>query len=583
MQAHSASRSRSGRESHTLLSIDTALTTSADRDGGSLPPPGHITPVVVVGGGPVGLATAIELSFHGVASIVIEPRAAVSWLRPRAKTTSARTMEHFRRWGIADAVRERAPLPQAWSDEVIFCTTLLGREVTRFHHCFGLHLFHDDVVSEGGQQAPQPLIELVMRGTVAALPNARLVTGWIVTSLNQDDDGVVAGVEDGLGNTGAVRASYAVGCDGSRSMVREAIGSRLDGGADERPNFNIVFRSQTLASHVPHGKAVHYWVLNPKQPGVVGRLDLVDTWWCIAVGVDAERGAADPDGVVRNLIGDEQPQIPIEILATDPWRARMALADSYGKGRIYLAGDAAHQNPPWGGHGFNTGIGDAVNIGWKLAAVLNGWAPASLLRTYERERRPVAADTIAAASKNMATLAAELADPRLMGSDSEFAAAHAPVAEAVQRMKDSEFHSLNLVLGTSYASSPIVAAEPPECDDTASDSDAYRPSAAPGQRLPHTWLSPGRSLYDLLGRGYSLVGHLDAPGGPPIIEAARRLGIPLTPVELPSGDAQRYFGAPLVLVRPDQHVAWRGTETADAAKLLLRITGLPAAQGPGLA
>jgi 2-polyprenyl-6-methoxyphenol hydroxylase-like FAD-dependent oxidoreductase len=547
--------------------------TSVDRHGGSLPPPGHVTPVLIVGGGPVGLATAIELSFHGVASIVIEPRVSVSWLRPRAKTTSARTMEHFRRWGIADVVRKRAPLPQAWSDEVVFCTTLLGREVTRFQRCLGLDLRHHDLVAEGGQQAPQPLIELVMRETVAGTPNVRLVTGWTVTSLKQDDGGVVAGLEDGLGNIATFRAAYVVGCDGGRSMVREAIGSRLDGSVDERPNFNITFRSETLASRVQHGKAVHYWVLNPKQPGVVGRLDLVDTWWCIAVGVDGERGAADPDGLVHNLIGDAQSQVPIEVLATDPWRARMALADSYGKGRVFLAGDAAHQNPPWGGHGFNTGVGDAVNIGWKLAAVLNGWAPSSSLRTYELERRPVAADTIAVASNNMVTLAPELADPRLIGSEAEFAAARAQVADVVQRTKDSEFHSLNLVLGTSYASSPIVAAEPPDGQHSPANVADYRPSAAPGHRLPHKWLSSERSLYDLLGPEFSLVGDPHAPGWAPIIEAAVRLGIPLTPVELPSGDAQRFFEAPLVLVRPDQHVAWRGSETAEAEKLLLRVTG----------
>ncbi|MBV9323045.1 MAG: FAD-dependent monooxygenase [Chloroflexi bacterium] len=269
------------------------------------------------------------------------------------------------------------------------------------------------------------------------------------------------------------------------------------------------------------------------------------------------------------------PLVPIEILATDPWRAKMALSNTFGKGRIFLAGDAAHQNPPWGGHGFNTGVGDAVNIGWKLAAVLNGWAPTSLLATYEVERRPVAVETIAVATQNMATLAPELADPRLMGSDDKFAAARHQVAEVVQRTKASEFHSLNLVLGTTYRSSPIVVAGASARQETPDNLGDYHPSATPGARLPHTWLSPQKSLYDLLGREFSLVGDPHAAGWTPMLEAASELSIPLTPVELRSELARQLFEVPLVLVRPDQHVAWRGTAPDDAREVLLRVTGHP--------
>jgi 2-polyprenyl-6-methoxyphenol hydroxylase-like FAD-dependent oxidoreductase len=533
------------------------------------PPPGN-APVLIVGGGPVGLATALELAHHGVASIVVETRPAVSWLRPRAKTTSARTMEHFRRWGIAAAVREKAPLPQSWSHEAVFCTTLLGPEVTRFDRCFGLDLFEDDLVAEGGQQVPQPVIEQVMREALAASPSAHLASGWTVTSVEQYGDGVVAGVSDGAGGTREIRASYVVGCDGARSVVRDAIGAKYHGSDDGRPNFNMVFRAPGLGALIPHGDAVHYWVLNPERPGVIGKMDLADMWWCIAVGVDAERGAADPVGLVRALIGDQRATVPIEIVATDPWRARMQLADSFGQGRAFLAGDAAHLNPPWGGHGFNTGIGDAVNIGWKLAAVLRGWAPPSLLASYEAERRPVAAETIAVAAQNMATLAPELADPGLTGSAQQFQAVRPAVAAAVQLAKDGEFHSLPLVLGTSYAGSAIVAAGGGAQN---TGSGAYRPSAAPGNRLPHRWLGPGRSLFDLLGPEYSLLGDLAAPAAAPIVAAAGRLGIPLTAIELPA--AASWFDAPLVRVRPDQHVAWRGgdLDESGAVQLLLCVIG----------
>ncbi|MFG2071333.1 FAD-dependent monooxygenase [Nonomuraea maritima] len=491
-------------------------------------------PVLIAGGGPVGLATAVELRHHGVECLVVEPRASVSWLRPRAKTTSARSMELLRRWGLAETLRERAPLPVSWSQEALFVTSLLGREVARIDACFGLDLAGSDLAAEPGQQAPQPLVEEVLREAVGDA----LLTGWRVTGLSEDADGVTVRVApaDG-GEEREIRARYVVGCDGPRSVTRAAIGSRYEGRQDERPNFNIVFRAPGLAERMPHGPAVHYWVLNPAQPGLVGRLDLKDTWWCIAQGVRAED--ADPVRLVRNLAGDD---VEVEILATDPWTARMLLADRYASERVFLAGDAAHQNPPYGGHGFNTGVGDAVNIGWKLAAVLNGWAPAGLLATYETERRPIAADTIEAAARNMATLAPELADPALMGDAAEFERVRPAVAEAVLRTKDSEFHSLDLVLGYTYAGSPVVA-----------------PDA--GERLSHRWLAPGDSLYDHLGPAFTLVGDSTLPEAVAVQAEARALGVPLRVAHLPDH--------PLTLVRPDQHVAARAPFPADPLHLAL--------------
>ncbi|MEU8355582.1 FAD-dependent monooxygenase [Nonomuraea sp. NPDC048882] len=490
-------------------------------------------PVLVAGGGPVGLATAVELAYQGVECLVVEPREQVSWLRPRAKTTSARSMELLRRWGLAQTLRARAPLAVSWSDQAVFVDSLLGREITRIGGCFGLDLVGSDLAAESGQQAPQPLVEEVLREAVGDA----LLTGWRVTGLREDPDGVTVTIAAQDGTEQEVRAQYVVGCDGPRSVTREAIGARYEGRQDARPNYNIVFRAPGLAERMPHGPAVHYWVLNPEQPGMVGRLDLKETWWCIAQGVREQD--ADPVRLVRNLAGAD---IEVEILATDPWTARMLLVDRYASGRVFLAGDAAHQNPPYGGHGFNTGIGDAVNLGWKLAAVLRGWAPEALLGTYERERRPIAADTIETAAANMSTLAPELADPALMGPDEEFERVRPAVAEAVRRTKDREFHSLDLVLGYTYAGSPIVA---PGC----------------GERLPHRWLAPGESLYDRLGPAFSLVGDRNAPGADVLVAEARELGVPLRVVDLP--------GEPLALVRPDQHVAWRAGHPSGALRMAL--------------
>lgn len=517
-------------------------------------PPSQV-PVLIAGGGPVGLAAAMELSLHGIECAVIEPRREVSWLRPRAKTVSARTMEHFRRWGVAQRLRERAPLAVAWSTNVVFCTTVTGREVTRFHDCFGLGLAGDDLVAEPGQQAPQPLVEQILREAVRDSKTAALITGCRVTGATQAGEVVRVTTEDADGRPATVEASYVIGCDGARSVVREAIGARLDGSADGRLNVNVTFRAPALAGQVPHGPAVQYWVLNPEQPGIVGRLDLDGTWWCIANGVGQAAAEADPGSIVRAMTGSDG---PVEVLATDAWNARMQLAGRYARGRMFIAGDAAHQNPPYGGHGFNTGVGDAVNIGWKLAAVLQGWAPPALLETYEAERRPVAVVTVAEAARNMATLATELADPRLMGTGREFAAVLPAVRAAIHRTKDREFHSLDLVLGYSYGDSPIT-----------------RPAPGAGERLPHHWIGAGDSLYDHLGPEFTLIrwgsGTTRDDGG--LAAAAQGSGIPLTALDLDSRGWAGHFGASLVLVRPDQHVTWSGDAPADARGLLRTAVG----------
>jgi 2-polyprenyl-6-methoxyphenol hydroxylase-like FAD-dependent oxidoreductase len=516
----------------------------------AVPAPPPATPVLIAGGGPVGLATALELSRHGISSTVIEPRPDVAWLRPRAKTVSARTMEHFRRWGLADQLRARSPLAVGWSSDIVFCTTLTGREVYRFHDAFGLGLAGSERVAEPGQQAPQPVVEQLLREVAAADPRTSLVTGWRVTGATQDGDQVlVTAASTSTSDPVTIEAAYVVGCDGPRSVIRDALGGRFDGRDDGRRNVNVTFRAPDLAALVPHGPAVQYWVLNPAQAGLMGRLDLDGTWWCIANGVSPEAGQEHAAEIVRAMTGAST---PFEVLATDAWTARMQLADRYRQERMFIAGDAAHQNPPYGGHGFNTGIGDAVNLGWKLAAVLNGWAPASLLDSYEAERRPIAADTIAEAARNMATLGPELADPRLTGPDAEFAAVRPGVQAAIERAKDREFHGLDLVLDYTYAGTPITA-----------------PGA--GERLPHRWLGPDDSLYDHLGPEFTLI--RSGTRDDSLVKAADAAGLPLAVLDLdaPAGPPS------LILVRPDQHVSWQGSTAADPDAII------GGAVSPGLA
>ena len=501
--------------------------------------PAESTAVLVVGGGPAGLAAAAELGLRGISCVVIEPRTQVSHRRPRAKTTSIRTMEHLRRWGVAGAVRAAAPLPVAWSQRVTFCESLAGRRITDFDHAFGLTRERDERFAEPGQQVPQPVVEEVLRDHVRSRPGVDLRLGHVVQALAQDDEGIVVTVRDVSGTAYQIGARYLLGCDGASGIVREQIGARYVGYSDPRPNFNVVFRAPSLDTHL--GPAVQYWVLGGAAPGLIGRLDLAGTWWAILPGIDAEYGAAHTSELITALAGAA---VDHEVLACDPWEARMLVADSFADRRVFLVGESAHINPPWGGHGFNTCVGDAVNIAWKIAAVEQGWGAPGLLASYEPERRGVIEQTVASAAANMTSLAGDLPHEE----------------QAIQRAKRAEFYSLGLVLGYTYAGSPVI--QPGGGHSPGADMTMYTPSAEPGARLPHGWLPDGSSLFDRLGDGFTLVGPVGrgerAVAG--LVQRARARGIPLAVAEPPASYPWR---EEYLLVRPDQHIAWRTCDPAD--------------------
>ena len=519
------------------------------------------TPVLVVGAGPAGLAAAAELAYHGIDCLLVEPRRDVSADRPRAKTTSARTMELFRRWGVADDIRRAAPLPASWSDSVIFCDALLGQELTRFTNCFGLGYGKDERFAEGGQQIPQPLMERVLRRHVGRQAGIEMLLGASVVSLAEDDDGVDVDIRMDDGRHIPVRAGFVLGCDGSSGVVRRSLGVGYVGRSDDRPNFNAVFRAPELDT--PLGRAVQYWVVGSRTSGVLGRLDLNDTWWAIAPRVDAVTGRAEVARILTDLVGAP---FEHEVVSTDPWSARMLVAERFSSGpggRTFLVGEAAHLNPPWGGHGYNTCVGDAVNIGWKIAAVVQGWGTRELLDSYEVERRPIAQDTIATAETNMGTLSTDLADLATGPAGTRIAA-------AIQESKRAEFHSLGLVLGYSYAGSPVVQDGPVH---VIGDSTQFAPSTDPGSRLPHAWIDERTSLYDGLSRGMTVLGPLHRAQHE-VAELERRataLEIPLRIVESPS---HYPWADEFLLVRPDQHIAGRAESPRglDLATAVGRIT-----------
>jgi 2-polyprenyl-6-methoxyphenol hydroxylase-like FAD-dependent oxidoreductase len=521
------------------------------------------TQVLIAGGGPVGLATAVELGRRGIDCLVVEPREVVSHARPRCKTVNIRTMEHMRRWGLAEELRKRAPLPFEWSQDIVFCTSLAGRELSRFTGVLGL-IEGGDRYPETSQQAPQFVLEELLRETVEGIETCVLATVWSVDGLAQTADEVKVTIVDGAGNRTVVAADYVVGADGSRSTVRNAIGSAYVGEQALRPNFGMVFRAPKLWEHVAHGPAVQYWTVNATAPGIVGPLDLDGTWWCVAFGVDRDTGLRRGHELIRAFIGTDT---EAEILSTDPWTARMQLVDRLRDGRVFLAGDAAHLNPPFGGHGLNTGVGDAVDLGWKLAAVLKGWGGPRLLESYAAERRGVQDRVIAEATANMKVLSTDLTTADLDADGEAGIRARAAADARIQETKYGEFNAQELVLDAGYDDSPII--EP-------STSNGL---ARPGYRLPHTWLGEGASLYDQLGADLSLLvfDGRTAAGAHAVAEfraAADERKLPLTIVDLQRPQLRDRYGHGMLLVRPDQHVAWAADAApSDPGRILDHITG----------
>jgi 2-polyprenyl-6-methoxyphenol hydroxylase-like FAD-dependent oxidoreductase len=497
--------------------------------------------VIVAGAGPAGLAVAAELAFHGVRTIVVEPRAEIAYSRPRAKTTSARTMELFRRWGIAGDIRRAAAFSPSWNRRAVFCDSVMGSVITEFHDIFGLRADELGLAAEAGQQIAQPFVEQVLRTHLESTGLVDFRWGEKVVAFDERSGEAVCTITRPDGSTYPSSARFLLGCDGAKSIIREGIGASFEGSSAPRSNLNVVFRSKSLRPSI--GEALHYWVIGPNVPGVIGPLDLQGTWWATLSGVGEVDDEAMIIGMVAELIGLPVGEVDIEVLSTAPWTPRMLLSNRFsGQGQVFLVGESAHVNPPLGGHGFNTSVGDAVNIGWKIAAVLQGWGNDELLASYESERRTVARLTIASAVTNL----------RAMGDGL------APHEAVIQATKSEEFHSLGLVLGYSYA--PCV---PDSDSDSDFDVQVYTPSTAPGARLPHVWLSPGRALFDELGSAVTVIHPRDAVAREleGIRQRAAVEGIPLTFVPMP--DAPAFNDRDYLVVRPDQHIAWRGEAAAE--------------------
>lgn len=525
------------------------------------------TPVLIAGAGPVGLALAIELSYRGIRCLVVEQTdGAVDF--PTTNLANTRTCEHLRRWGIADRMRFESGYPTDYPRNYLFVSRMDGFEIARFDHpANGAPDSRSPYSPEGRLWISKPYFDPVLRKHVATLPQVELRYLTEFQSFQQTSDGVIATIIDvNSGKEEIVEADFLVGCDGGRSNIRRALGIKYEGVFSQGQNVAVLFRSPIL-QHIQHGPAVQYQIINAQINGAIAAVDGNELWRLNVRNVLQEQ--IDTLNAPEKLRAALGPDIPFELLAVRPWTGHCVVADSYQQGRVFLAGDAAHLNWPAGGFGMNTGIGDAVDIGWKLAAMLQGWGGANLLNSYTAERKPIAMINVNEAAAMRATFDKETPFSPQIGEDSEEGRQLRDKARAAimrTRAKEFQHDSAGIELGYRYENSPICVPDGTPAPEL--DHGLYVPSTWPGARAPHAWLKDRRSTLDLFGKSFVLF-NFSGTNSSTITEAAHAAGVPLEVVNVDEPKVRELYERDLVLVRPDGHVAWRGDSVPDNPSAIL--------------
>jgi 2-polyprenyl-6-methoxyphenol hydroxylase-like FAD-dependent oxidoreductase len=526
--------------------------------------------VLIVGGGPVGLTLAIELGQYGVACELIDQRPRPGLL-PKMERCNARTMENFRRLGIADRVRA-AGLPADIPMDVFICAGSVTRPPL-VHHRYpsvaelkaaGRRVNDGSLPAEPYQLISQYTLEPLLRQIAERTRGVCVRFGVTCLGFTQDADGVTASVRSADGRTRTVRAAFLAGCDGGNSTVRRELGIELRGESLLTMR-QALFHCPDLFARIPIGKGRHYHFADDRSTFLIVQDDTRHFSLHAQASSDAEMPA-----LFESVAG-----MPVcyETLYVGQWTQRLMLADRYRDGRVFLAGDAAHLVIPTGGLGMNTGAGDAVDLAWKLAGVLHGWGGPALLGSYDAERRAIGARNVAASRQAAAGRRRWRSEwrPEITEDSPAGELARARLAEVADREQRWSNDLAGIELGYRYADSPLIMGEDGEGPDP--DSFAYTPTTWPGARLPHLWLDDGTPVQDHLGRCFTL---LHAPGTradvPALARAFARLGAPFAAFELRAAAAASvYEGNRLILVRPDLHVVWRGHDRLPDPDRLARI------------
>ncbi len=542
--------------------------------------------MLIVGGGPCGLMLANELGRRGISTLLVDEKPTTAF-NPQANATQARTMEHYRRLGIADEIRALG-LPPDFPTDTAYFTRYAGYELARFRlpsSREARQLVSDLKGSWSTAELPhrvsQKYVEAVLRRHAERLPGVSINYGWRLVEFADRGSHVEAQVEFVAdGRRMAIRGAYLVGADGPRSTVRQALGLAYAGESGAVRDFfggrmyAVYLRSSQFYDVVPHAPAWMSVAFNRDRRAFLAAVDGKGEFaFHTQLRAHEDESAISVDGAHALFEAAIGARVDAEILSRGSWTAGYALvAGHFQRGRVFLGGDAVHLFTPTGGLGYNTAIEDAVNLGWKLAAVLKGQGGPALLESYEAERQPLAQRNTGYARGFADSLGLFMPAAEIEDDTPEGAAARAQAGAYLEAHARAEFNIPGITFGGRYDGSPVILS-----DGTAPPADAanvYVPTACPGGRAPHLWLAPGRSLYDAFGFEWTLLRLGAQPaGGDAFVRAAAAAGLDLKLVDLACDEARDLYAADLALIRPDQIVAWRGNTDADASTVIAAVTG----------
>lgn len=538
--------------------------------------------VLIVGAGPVGLTLAIDLAWRGIDVTVVETRARAAAPEPKCNHVAARTMEIFRRLGLAEKVRN-AGLPADYPHDISYRTTFTGPELTRIRIPCRRDRFTMTDGPDCNWPTPEPphrinqiFLEPILFEHAAAQPRIRIINRTSVEEVVVGDMSTTAMLRDlGSGAVSRTASRFLIGCDGARSIVRKAIGAKLSGDEVVQRVQSTYIRAPDLLSLQREGPAWGTGSINPRRSGMVYAIDGFERW-LVHNYMKPDEGdfeQVDRDACIRTILGVGS-DFRYDVISKEDWVGRRLIADKFRTRSTFIAGDAAHIWVPYAGYGMNAGIADAMNLSWLLAAHLNGWAPQSILDAYEAERWPITSQVsrfamshAEAEIRRRGAVPAEIEDA---GSQGDLV--RREVGRLAYEINVQQYACAGLNFGTYYDRSPIIAYDGAE--HPAYTMDSYTSSTVPGCRTPHLWRDDGTSLYDAMGPEFTLLRFDPSVTAAPLQAAAERRGVPLRVLDVNANATRGLYGHRLVLSRPDQHVAWRGDALpADPLALIDRVRG----------